>query len=496
MIAKASVSDIKHVFVLMLENRSFDHLFAFSGRKGVPPPDANWGMSADAPDRAPLDPPHEFEDVAAQIGGNPAMSGFAQQSYWNVSRQGFAAGALPILRTLANQYFLFDNWYSSMPGPTWPNRFFVHAGSSGGLDNSPSAATTIECETLDSLSFSFPNGTLYTRLQQANRTWRVYHDDLFPQVLAIKDMIDPFRLNTGQFSWLKVGEKQFFIDDLADGFDVDYTFIEPNYGLARGGFENGNCQHPVGSMAAGEAFIQYVYEAIRNSPVWPQSLLIVTYDEHGAFFDHQNPPAAIAPNDGSQNHDRAENPQNFAFDRLGVRVPAVAISPWIAPGGLGSEVFPGKVFDHTSIIKTVMNLFGIGASLGAREQAANSIESICSLPAMRTDGDAIAALLRQSAPPATAAAVSAGPASQMPDHATNSFSRIAMSLDLSMKAATPLPPVAVTHPTFAMDATHGQLLPQAVNAGRTKQQTLDYIQAVAARVERLKPTRAAARARS
>jgi phospholipase C len=481
------MADIKHVFVLMLENRSFDHLFAFSGRSGVPSPDTSWGMTADAPDRTLLDPPHEFEDVAAQIGGNPSMCGFAQQSYWNVSRQGFAAGALPVLRTLANQYFLFDNWYSSMPGPTWPNRFFVHAGSSGGLDNSPSAAATIESETIDSLSFSFPNGTLYTRLQQANRSWRVYHDDLFPQVLAIKDMIDPFRLNTGRFSSLKVGEKQFFVDDLADGFDVDYTFIEPNYGLASGGFENGNCQHPIGSMAAGEAFIQYVYEAIRNSPVWPQSLLLITYDEHGAFFDHQTPPAAIAPNDGTQNHDRAENPQNFAFDRLGVRVPCVAISPWIAQGGLGSQFFPGKVFDHTSIIKTVINLFGVGASLGKREQAANSFESICSLSSPRSDGDAIASLPLQ---PATAAtrAVPAAPSSEMPDHATNAFSRIAMSLDLSMNAATPLPPVAVTHPSFAMDATHGQLMPHAITGGRTKQQTLDYIQAVAARVERLKST--------
>src|SRR6202042_1654728 len=328
--------------------------------------------------------------------------------------------------------------------------------------------------------FSFPNGTLYTRLQQANRNWRVYHDDVFPQVLAIKDMIDPFRLNSGQFSWLRVGEKQFFIDDLADGFDVDYTFIEPNYGLATGGFASGNCQHPVGSMAAGEAFIQYVYEAIRNSPVWPQSLLIVTYDEHGAFFDHQNPPAAIAPNDGTQNHSRAENPQNFAFDRLGVRVPAVAISPWIGPGGLGSQAFPGRVFDHTSIIKTVLNLFGIDANLNAREQAANSIESICSLSAMRTDGDAIASMLRQSAAAATTRPVPAAPISAMPDHATNAFSRIAMSLDLSMKAATPLPPVAITHPSFAMDTTQGQLTPRAIAAGRTKQQTLDYIQAVAA----------------
>ncbi len=481
------MADIKHVFVLMLENRSFDHVFAFSGRSGAAPPDASWGMTADAPDRAPLDPPHEFEDVAAQIDGNPPMSGFAQQQYWNVSRQGFAAGALPVLRTLASQYFLFDNWYSSMPGPTWPNRFFAHAGSSGGLDNSPAAAATIESETIDSLSFSFPNGTLYSCLQQAKRSWRVYHDDLFPQVLAIKDMIDPFRLNTGQFSWLRAGEQQFFADDLAGGYDVDYTFIEPNYGLATNGFENGNCQHPIGSMAAGEAFIQYVYQAIRNSPVWTQSLLIVTYDEHGAFFDHQNPPAAIPPNDGTQNHARAEHPQSFAFDRLGVRVPAVAISPWIAPGGLGSQAFPGKVFDHTSIIKTVMNLFGVDASLGMRAPAANSFESVCSLPAVRTDGDAIDSMLPQPAPEALTAAVPAAPVSAGPDHSTNAFSRIAMSLDLSMKAATPLPPVAVTHPTFAMDATHGQLLPHALHVGRTKRQALDYIQAVAARIERLKP---------
>jgi phospholipase C len=435
-------------------------------------------MTDDAPDRAPLDPPHEFEDVAAQIGGTPPMSGFARQSYWNVSRQAFAAGALPVLRTLANQYCLFDNWYSSLPGPTWPNRFFVHAGSSGGLDNSPSAATTIESETLDSLSFSFPGGTLYTQLAAANRRWRVYHDDVFPQVLAIKEMVDPFRLNTGQFSWVRIGETQFFADDLNQGYDVDYTFIEPNYGLSTGGFADGNCQHPVGSMAAGEEFIRYIYESICNSAVWPQSLLIVTYDEHGAFFDHQNPPAAIAPNDGTQNHDRAEHPQNFAFDRLGVRVPTVMISPWIAPGGLGSQLFPGKVFDHTSIVKTAMKLFGAGGALGARTAAANSFEGICSLASVRTDGDAISNSMPPSRSAAAPPSVSASPtpAAEPSDHSTNAFSRIAMSLDLSMRQATPLPPVAVTHPTFAMDA---------ITAPRSKRQTLDYIQAVAARVERL-----------
>ena len=122
---------INHIFILMLENRSFDHLLAFSGLPGIAPPDASWSMTADAPDRPALDPDHEFEDVAAQMAGEPPMSGFSRQRYWATSRQGFTPNNLPVLNALAGQYFLFDNWYSAMPGPTWPNRFFVHAGSSG-----------------------------------------------------------------------------------------------------------------------------------------------------------------------------------------------------------------------------------------------------------------------------------------------------------------------------------------------------------------------------
>jgi phospholipase C len=484
------VADIKHVFVLAMENRSFDHLFAFSSGLELPPPEAQWGMTPDAPDRAPLDPPHDFEDVALQIGAQPPMSGFRQQSYWSVSRQGFAAGALPILTALAGDYFLFDTWFSSVPGPTWPNRFFLHAGSSAGLDNSPSAATTIESETVDSLSFSFPNGTLFRRLEDAGRTWRVYHDDLFPQVLAIKDMIDPFRLNTGKFSWLRAGEKEFFVDDLANDYGVDYTFIEPNYGLSTNGFENGNCQHPIGSMAAGEAFIKYVFESIRNSPVWPKSLLIITYDEHGGFFDHQTPPAAVPPGDGMQNQNRSAHPQNFGFDRLGVRVPAIAVSPWIAKGGLSSRAFPGKIFDHTSVIKTVMNLFSVSGTLGAREAAATSFESICGLE-MRTDGggrDAGGAATQLPEPlasaPAQTAAATIDP-NAMPENTTKAFSRIAMSLDLCTREATGLPAVAVAHSSFTMDGGTG-LAPRAITSARTKRQTFDYIQSVAARVERLR----------
>jgi len=495
------MTPIKHLFVLMMENRSFDHLFAFSGMPGVPAPDPRFRMTASAPDCAPLDPPHEFEDVQQQIGGTPPMSGFAGQSYWNVSGQGFAAGQLPIITTLANQYFLFDNWYSSMPGPTWPNRFFVHAGSSGGLDNSPSAATTIESETLDTLGFTFQNGTLFQRLQAAGRSWRVYHDDLFPQVLAIKSMIDPFRVNSSQFSWLRFGGQECFVNDLANDYAIDYTFIEPNYGLAGGALETGNSQHPKGSMAAGEAFIKYVYESIRNSPVWPLSLLIVSYDEHGGFFDGCGPPAAAPPADTALNYSRAASPQDFGFDRLGVRVPALAISPWIPKGGLGSRSFPNQVFDHTAIIRTALESFGVSGSLTARDAAATSILSLCLLPEMRTGDDAPATLPQ----PAGAALQSLNLAPTDPESApTNTlkaFSRIAMSLDLAVAAAGQQPTVAVAHPSFterpaltgaadgavgaagAGAATPGDpVQAHALAAARTHRQTVDYIQSVAERV--------------
>jgi phospholipase C len=480
--------EIKHLFVLMMENRSFDHLLGFSNLEGISPPDPKWGMTPDAPDRPPLDPLHEFEDVKAQIAGDPPMSGFSKQSsYWNVSRQGFSGNALPVLTMLARKYCLFDNWYASMPGPTWPNRFFVHAASSGGLDNSPSGATSVAAETIDSLSFTFQHGTLYERLAASGRTWRIYHDDFFPQVLAIKHMVDPFRRNTANFSWLRRGSDEFFVDDLSNNYGVDYTFIEPNYGLLNGS-EHSNCQHPKGAMSAGEAFIKYIYESIRNSPVWPQSLLIVTYDEHGGFFDAQPPPPGTAPGDDARNQKRAKNPQGFAFDKLGVRVPTIAVSPWIAAGTLGSKLFPNKVFDHSAIVHTAMDLFGVAGSLTARDAAATSLRGACSLTNPRIHPlDAPMNLPTPTQMPETSATLAAAGPADPPESILDGFSRIAMSLDLSMEQATGAPAAANVHPSFAdaaAPATGVDATVAPVSAAiRTNQQTLEYIRSVARRVD-------------
>jgi phospholipase C len=489
-----TMATINHIFVLMMENRSFDHLLGFSGLPGVDPPDASWGMTPDAPDRPVLDPNHEFEDVAAQIAGVPPMSGFSRQPYWSASRQGFTPKGLPVLSALAGQYFLFDNWYSSMPGPTWPNRFFVHAGSSGGLDNSPSGATAIEAATIDALSFSFTNDTLYQRLDKTPAvSWRVYHDDLFPQVLAIKHMLDPFRLNTDQFRSVS----QRFADDLSDPrYSPSYTFIEPDYGFAGGLFGNGNSQHPKGSIARGEAFIKFVYDCISQSPIWSQSLLLVTYDEHGGFFDSEVPPKATPPGDGTQNHKRAEHPQNFAFDKYGVRVPAIAISPWISPGGLGSQKFADQIFDHTSVIRTVLEVLNIGGNLTERDKVAPSFASICSLDEARTDLPQISPPVQPAAADPQTSLVEADPTAP-PESMAKGFSRIAMSLDLRMSQDHALPPIAAVHPAFtaavasapsvldSAEAASPAAFPVAI-AQPSNQQMLAYIRAVAERVNRLR----------
>lgn len=490
---------IRHIFVLAMENRSFDHLLAYSGLPGISAPDSAFGLTAGATDRPRLDPSHEYEDVAQQIAGDPPMSGFAQLPYAQVSLAAFPQGAVPMLRGLASEFLLFDNWFASIPGPTWPNRFFLHAGSSGGLDNSPSAVTSVSSETVDSLSFDFQHGTIFQQLQSSGRTWRVYHDDLFPQVLAIKHMIDPFRLNTSQFSWFQAPGTDCFNRDLHNDYQVDYTFLEPNYGLAGGDFSSSNCQHPLGSLQAGEAFIRYVYAAIRNSPIWPSSLLIITYDEHGGFFDHVAPPAATPPGDDARNHNRAEHPMDFAFNRFGVRVPAVAVSPWIPKGSLGSRVFPGRTFDHSAIGATLDECFALAAPLTQRAASVGSIGAACSLTAMRSDTPTSFEV------PATAPANTSGaeqalstlPAggtsgvSAPPDHAIEAFTRIAASVDLAIAEAELIPPVASTHPLFAATprlssapAEGTAALEPAVTTTSPRRRLLtDYMRAVSQRRE-------------
>ncbi len=394
---------IKHIFVVMLENRSFDHMLGFSnilgidavsgrlvgieglyanntwnldqhGNKIFATTPADWAM--------PFDPGHEFNDVKEQLcgagGAYPHItnSGFVT-SYSKIDpthpgeiMKCYAPDQLPVLTTLAREFAVCDHWFSSLPGPTWPNRFFVHAASSGGLDHSPSPLTSAGSILLN--GYRFEHGTIFDRLDKANLSWTIYKGDAFPQALSISGM--NVRALEGRF-------KDFddFSGDVSNAnFSTSYIFIEPNYGhVLTGDFTYGNSQHPKDDVTRGEGLLKTIYETIRNSPVWDSSLLIVTYDEHGGFYDHVPPPQTVAPGDAIT--DPGNNINHFDFKQIGVRVPAVIISPLIARG-----IIDSTVYDHSSVLATIESIFGL-QPLTERDKQANTLNHLFTLTIPRTD---------------------------------------------------------------------------------------------------------------
>jgi phospholipase C len=185
----------------------------------------------------------------------------------------YSPDQLPVLTALAKEFAVCDNWHASMPGPTWPNRMFVHAASSGGLDHSPTTAEIALWET--AAGFSFPNGDIFDRIKEKGVLQRrLYAGDLFPMMAALKGIgLDDIR------------QYEHFSSDLQSPFPYNYVFIEPSYCLLDD-YKGSTSEHPLDDVRLGEGLIKSTYEAIRNSPVWKSSLLIITWDEHGGFFDH------------------------------------------------------------------------------------------------------------------------------------------------------------------------------------------------------------------
>jgi phospholipase C len=410
---------IKHIFVLMLENRSFDHMLGATPIRGqdaethretqtVRRPEGTANDVRDANGNiihhcvvgvgqkrsVGSDPGHEFGNTLMMLCGpdpNPPYppyppvdnSGFAQNfaatqpddpctimlSYRG-DPEGEHTADVPVLAALAREFAVCDHWFSSMPGPTWPNRLFVHAASSAGLDDSPSTGDTILDELVQ--GFIFENGSIYELLESENIDWSVYHGDDFPQVMALSGMDLPTM--AAHFHGMDDFEQ-----DLASGEVANYVFIEPNYGedITGNTYKCGNSQHPVDDVTHGERLIKRVYEGIRNSPLWNESMLIVTYDEGGGFFDHEPPGATVPPGDSVT--DPVNNHNNFNFAQLGVRVPAIVCSPWIA-----RNVIDHRVYEHASVPSTVEHLWGL-PNMTDRDAHARNLTSLLSLSSPRSD---------------------------------------------------------------------------------------------------------------
>jgi phospholipase C len=283
--------------------------------------------------------------------------------------QCFDPPSLPVLNKLANEFAICDHWFASHPGPTWPNRFFVHAASASGQVDSPPDLNIAEA-VVGINPYTFHNGTIYDRLAEKGLQHRIYSGNDCPQVRGIRgNHVDIQRAHLSALQ-----------SDLQDPhFGISYIFVEPDNGQPdvftfHCNSVKKNDMHPPSDVRDGEALIKQVYETIRNSPVWNQSVFVVIFDEHGGFFDHVPPPRGYPLGDGS-----VDNSHHFQFDQLGVRVPAVIASPWIP-----RNVIDHIKYDHTSVLSSVVRLFGL-ASLTQRDRAANQFLDMFSMITARTD---------------------------------------------------------------------------------------------------------------
>ena len=397
----AGLDNLKHVVVLMMENRSFDHmlgaLHAEDARiNGLAGNETNPDTTNEPAQVAPQaefqsqldpDPDHSFPAVQKQLFfGTPgppavaAMQGFVQ-SYWdqqhNVAHSHkimyyFAPGKLPVLHTLAQSYAVFNGWFSSIPGPTVCNRAFAHYGTSFGQVN------------LDIFYVKDASESIYERMLAAGRTTKLYYFDPSSSTQEVVNLLK----NQPQI----FGTYPQFLEDCKNNALPDYSFVEPNYSDHPGddgGELLASDQHPDHDVQAGEVFIASIYDAIRQNPdLWQSTALLITYDEHGGIYDHVPPPACIP--DGFHAPLADTNNMPFAFDRLGVRVPSILVSPWIAKGTVvpgPEDPANGRVFEHASIPATITQHFiGNYDNRTPREKAAQTFLDLLT-DEMRPDSD-------------------------------------------------------------------------------------------------------------
>ncbi len=303
----------------------------------------------------------------------------------------FPPSALPVLSGLAKGFAVCDHWYCSVPTETFPNRAFACAATSQGHMNDGTASYTVR--------------SIFGLMTAHSVSWKIYGYDAEPLTRAnFPDTMDAPETCFGKF-------KDFQADAAAGNLPA-YSFLEPSWGSA------GNSQHPNYDVALGEALILDVYRALRDGPGWDQTLLIITYDEHGGCYDHVPPPSGATPPDSTVGE------FGFDFTRFGLRVPAVLVSPLIPEGTIYRVPAGGTPIDHTSVLKTIEVRWGLPA-LTARDAAAPDLSGVLALSAPRTD-DPLAGV---SAPTSGAPNPAAGEVSHLQSLQAQEISNLQVPLE-------------------------------------------------------------------
>lgn len=361
----SATTAIEHVIVLMLENRSFDHMLGLLKGKNPeivgclpdedkcsnlvdPQDDTSKAVSvSDDAVYVQTSPSHSIAGTTLQIfgqqsppdGSQPQMSGFIE-SYSSVtgSQEGgeqvmkcFSADHLPVLSNLTLEYAVIDGWFASVPGPTMPNRAYAASATSHGMGINDH----------ETILRGMPQKTMFRQLLDMGLDYRVYFQSV-PAVAMFKDM-RRFE-ERHRYRALRT-----FYEDAASGDLPPFTWLEPNYFVTEK--HPATDQHPDHDVSLGEELVKQVYEAVRNSPVWEKSALIITYDEHGGFFDHVATPLNVPNPDGLNSTD-----DPFDFQRLGIRVPTVIISPYVVRGAVYHAPPEGEAqYEHSSIPATIVH---------------------------------------------------------------------------------------------------------------------------------------------
>jgi phospholipase C len=390
------LSSVKHIVVLMMENRSFDQMLGFLEKEGLdvdglgpgkaktnhdaakrPYDSFEWGPGETVPPVPPgqkekiLDPCHSPSCVHSQLqnGNTGFVRNFAatrkdeqgkavelDPEFLKVPMGHFGGGHLPVYKHLAHNFCVCDAWHSSIPGDTWPNRLYSLAGKEGpSIGHKPGLLGEL---IKDIKGLPLVGGIAgapifeveaFTR-QLHDSQWRWYSHD--PATLRAADALyrdfrHIKRNNFAYFNRKKVSlateaaeaaivTHDSFLDDAAKGELRDVSWIDPNFIDLSVLDPNSNDDHPPSDVKAGQALVLELYEALANSPAWEDTVLIVVYDEHGGFYDHVTPPPI---DDGS------------GYPTLGVRVPALVVGPRVR------KFVCHETFEHTSLIATILRRF-------------------------------------------------------------------------------------------------------------------------------------------
>jgi phospholipase C len=358
------MANIDHIVVLMMENRSFDHMLGYLSKDGGRADVDGLGNGQKNTFRGsdfkpfPLTdtvfekgPCHEHECVVNQVAGN--MGGFVADYAHHREDEGgkprdvmghYTAKQVPVYDFLAKEFLICQRWFASHPGPTFPNRFYTLTGR-------------LNRDGDGRFEFDNPHGadfrpvftrTIFDHLTEHGVTWHYYEQGycflrLFDRYTVDDQLIVQFR-----------DPKKGFFAAAREGKLPSVSFIDPDFIDVPPGNDDG----PPADIAFGQHLVAEVVKAVMTGPSWNKTLLVITYDEHGGFFDHVPPPAAIPVS---------------AINEYGVRVPAFVISPWVDRGKVSNTLF-----DHTSIAKTIARRFMSAKppDMGERMAGANDLSEV------------------------------------------------------------------------------------------------------------------------